>query len=321
MTVLVTGASGFIGQHLRRVLAARHMHVRTTARTSGSADPDAVVIERIDGRTDWSSAVAGAHSVVHLAARVHVMDEPSAASLQAFREINTEGSANLAEQAATAGVRRFIYLSTIKVNGDSTDATPFRESDVPAPADAYAISKWEAEQRLRDIAQRTGLELVVVRPPLVYGPGVKGNILRLLRWIELGIPLPFANVENRRSLIGLDNLVDFIVHCLDHPNAANETFLIADERNISTAELVCAMACGMGKKCRLFPMPKRSVHALLKIGGKAGLWQRLWDDLQVDPSKARRLLNWRPPTDISAGLAEVGRWYRQQQPSAVGSNP
>lgn len=321
MTVLVTGANGFIGQHLRRELSARRMHFRTTVRTTGAADSDTVVVERVDGRTDWSKALAGAQSVVHLAARVHVMHERPDESLPAFREINTEGTANLAEQAASAGIRRFIYLSTIKVNGDATEGAPYRESDVPAPADAYAISKWEAEQRLHEVARRTGIELVVIRPPLVYGPGVKGNILRLLRWIQMGVPLPFANVKNHRSLVGLDNLVDFIVRCLEHPHAANETFLIADERDISTAELVCAMASGMGKKCHLFPVPQRSAQALLQIGGKARLWQRLWGDLQVDPSKARRVLNWCPPTDISTGLAEVGQWYRQQHLSAVGSNP
>ena len=272
-----------------------------------------MTIPRIDGKTDWSQALAGVDNVVHLAARVHVMRDDSDDPLRDFREVNTEGTANLAEQAASAGVRRFVYMSSIKVNGESTDGTAFSESDVPNPDDPYAVSKWEAEQRLLEVAARTDLEVVIIRPPLVYGSGVKGNILRLLRWVQLGIPLPFANVENRRSLIGLDNLVDFVLCCLDHPNAPGETFLVSDGRDLSTAELVCGLAQGMGKQSRLVPIPKRLVHRLLKMAGKEALWRRLWGDLQVDASKARELLDWRAPTSIEQGLAQVGAWYGDSQ--------
>lgn len=313
MTVLVTGATGFVGTRLANVLATRGTTIRATTRRASPATEHMVTIPRIDHGTEWSQALVGVDRVVHLAARVHVMRDDSDDPLRDFREINTDGTANLAEQAASAGVRRFVYLSTIKVNGEFTDGIPFRESDAPAPEDPYGVSKWEAEQRLRKIGQRTGLEVVIIRPPLVYGPGVKGNILRLLRWIEWGIPLPFANADNRRSLVSLENLVDFIIHSLEHPAAAGETFLIADDQDVSTAGLIHGLAAGMQKRCRMVPVPRRLVRRLLEVGGKDALWRRLWGDLQVDGSKARSLLGWCPPQSTDQGLEEVGAWYREQR--------
>ena len=319
MTVLVTGATGFVGQRLRHLLDERQITVRITTRSTAKGRDNAVVVPDIGAQTDWSQALTGVHSIVHLAARVHVMRDQSDDPLRDFRAVNTAGTVALAEQAANAGVRRFVYLSTVKVNGAYTTGVPFRESDIAAPSDSYAVSKWEAERRLHEIAQRTGLEVVIIRPPLVYGPGVKGNVLRLLRWIELGIPLPFANVENHRSLISLDNLADFILHCLEHTKAAGETFLISDGQDISTAALVRALAAGMGKRCRMFPFPTSGAQIILKAGGKEALFRRLWGDLQVDVSKARNLLDWGPHHSPKAGLEQVGRWYKERRAYSHGS--
>lgn len=308
--VLITGASGFIGKQLCEFLRVRNMAVRVATRRADLGHAEMSLVSGIGAHTDWSSAVRGVQSLVHLAARVHVMKDSSNDPLRDFRIVNTDGTANLAEQAADAGVRRFVYLSTVKVNGEFTSGVPFLETDTPDPKDPYALSKWEAELRLREIGRRTGLEVVILRPPLVYGRGVKGNILRLLRWIERGVPLPFANTNNRRSLVSLENLVGFIVHCLEHPAAAGETFLIADGQDVSTRKLILGLASGMQKRCRMVPIPKGIAHRLLSAGGKDALWRRLWGDLQVDSSKAQNLLGWYPPQSTVQGLEEVGAWYR-----------
>lgn len=308
--VLITGANGFIGSCLRQALHERKISVRSAIRHDNNSVSGVTVVPYIDGRTDWSEALLGVHSVIHLAARVHVMNERAEDPLGDFRGVNTDGTANLAEQAAEAGVRRFVYLSSIKVNGEHTIGQPFSETDIPAPRDPYAISKWEAEQRIHEISGRTGMEVVVIRPPLVYGPGVKGNILRLLHWIDKGVPLPFGNVENHRSLVGLTNLVDFMCQCLEHPKAAGETFLISDGQDLSTRDLIRGLAAGMGKHSRLWPVPNGLVKHLSTTFGKETLWRRLWGDLQVDISKARELLEWNPAIPVEVGLAQVGAWYR-----------
>lgn len=312
MTILVTGATGFVGNRVVGGLEARGATVRSTTRRVALAGEHMVTLPRIDHSTDWNHALAGVDSIVHLAARVHVMKDESEDPLRDFRDVNTAGTANLAEQAARAGVRRFVYLSTIKVNGEFTDGVPFRESDTPAPEDPYAVSKWEAEQQLKEISRRTGLEVVIIRPPLVYGPGVKGNILRLLHWIDRGIPLPFANANNRRSLVSLENLVDLTIHCLEHQAAAGETFLVADNQDMSTRDLVRGLAAGMQRRCRMMPIPMRLARRFLEVGGKAALWRRLWGDLQIDASKARNVLGWCPPQSTELALEEVGAWYHEQ---------
>jgi len=309
VTVLLTGASGFVGRALSKRLSADGVAIRSAVRTARGLSGDVALIPAVGPGTDWSDAVSGVRVVVHLAARVHVMRDTARDPLREFREVNTEGTARLAEQAAEAGVRRFVYLSTIKVNGEYTEEKPFDEHGSAHPGDAYAVSKWEAEQRLQEIGSRTGLEIVIVRPPLVYGPGVKGNLLKMLRWIDGGWPLPFANVANRRSLVSLSNLGDFVVRCIDDPRAAGETFLIADGEDVTTAELVCGLAAGMRRRPRLVPVPRSLLHHALRLSGREGLWQRLYGSLQIDSSKARILLDWQPPQRVDRALEDVGAWY------------
>lgn len=262
--------------------------------------------------TDWTVALRSVDQVVHLAARVHVMNDKSSDPLAEFRQVNVEGTANLARQAAAAGVRRFVYLSSIKVNGEFTqEGRPFTADDAPAPEDPYGVSKHEAEQALRQIAADTGMEVVIIRPPLVYGPGVKANFESMMRWLARGVPLPLAAVtQNRRSLVALDNLVDLIMVCLSHPAAANHTFLVSDGEDLSTAELLKRMGAAMGKPARLFYLPP----VLLKLGAqvvkKPGIYQRLCGSLQLDITKTRRLLGWSPPVSVDEGLRRAAERFR-----------
>jgi len=237
------------------------------------------------------------------------MRDSAADPLAEFRRVNVAGTLNLARQATAAGVRRFVFISSIKVNGGSTSLKSYTPDDVPDPVDLYGISKLEAELRLHEIAADTGMEVVIIRPPLVYGPHVKGNFLRRLRWVERGIPMPFANVDNRRSLVNVRNLVDLIVRCVEHPAAAGETFLVSDGADLSTRDLVTHMAAAIGRKPRLFPVPLSLTHSMLKVTGREDLWQRLFGSLQVSCDKARQLLGWDPPVDVLDGLEEVGCWY------------
>jgi nucleoside-diphosphate-sugar epimerase len=248
MNVLVTGAGGFVGRALCERLEkmqwqVRQAHRRPLQSKSLSSLPDRVNIGDVDRSTDWRIALSGMDCVVHLAARVHMMNDQGPDSLPEFRQVNAEGTANLARQAADAGVKRFIYLSSIKVNGEFTEpGHPFTADDAPAPEDPYGISKHEAEQALRQIASDTGMEVVIIRPPLVYGPLVKANFESMMRWLARGVPLPLAAaVQNRRSLVALDNLVDLVVTCLNHPSAANQTFLVSDGEDLSTADLLRRM--------------------------------------------------------------------------------
>ena len=241
--VAVTGASGFVGAALCGELHARGFAVRGTVRSLHSSfsasGVEPVAVANLDAATDWSSALVGVDCVIHCAARAHVMQETEADALAAYRLVNVDGSRCLMEQAAAAGVRRLVYLSSIKVNGEQTAlGAPFLFSDVPAPEDPYGVSKWKAEQALWEVSTKTGLDVVVIRPPLVYGLGVKGNFLRLLRWVSRGLPLPLGAVQNQRSLVGLENLVDLLIRCVDHPAAAGQTFLVSVEQEISTPELI-----------------------------------------------------------------------------------
>ena len=223
--------------------------------------------------------------------------------LAAYRVVNTEGTINLARQAAAAGVRRFVFISSVKVNGEETSpGQPFTEEDEPAPLDPYGISKLEAEQGLRDLATATGMEVVIIRPPLVYGPGVKANFLTMMRWLNKGVPLPFGALDNRRSLVALDNLVDFIITCIDHPAAAKQTFLVADGEDLSTTELLRRVGRAMGKPVRLIPVPMGLLQAGARLLGKQEMARRLCGSLQVDITKARTLLGWKPPVAVDEGL-------------------
>lgn len=305
-TVLVTGATGFVGRALCRTLADKGYALR--AATRGNAAMDGCVclpVGDIDGGTDWSSALAGVGCVVHLAARVHVMRESAADPLAEFHRTNVAGTQRLALAAAQAGVRRLVFLSSVKVNGEATTASPFAESDTPAPADPYGISKWEAENALRGVAGEMGLEIVILRPPLIYGPGVKANFRRMLALAASGLPLPFASIDNRRSLVFLGNLVDAIATCLIHPRAAGETFLISDGEDLSTPDLLRRMRQAMGFPARLMPVPPSLLQAggrLLRRKAEVG---RLVGSLQVDSAKLRTLLSWQPPCSVDAGLRET----------------
>jgi UDP-glucose 4-epimerase len=299
--VLVTGAAGFVGRALcGQLTATGHTVIPAVRRRSGL--PDEVVVGDLGPSTEWRMALAGCDTVVHLAARVHMMRESVPDPLALYREINTGATLNLARQAAQGGVRRFVFISTIKVNGEGRD-TPYHETDAPAPEDAYAISKLEAEQGLQRIAQETGLEVVILRPPLVYGPGVKANFLRLMQMVRKGWPLPLGAIRNRRSLLYLGNFVDAIRLCVEHSAAAGQTFLLDDGQAVSTPELIRALARAMGRPARLLAMPVGVLELVGALLGKREAVARLTGSLYVDSSAIRSRLGWTPPFSMEAGLA------------------
>ena len=308
MRFLVTGANGLVGKSLCAKLSSMTCALRVAVRSSyaGMAAFESMLVGPINVDTDWSGALKQVDVVVHLAARVHVMHDTEADPLAAFRAVNVAGTLNRARQAALAGVRRFVFVSSVKVNGECTrPGQAFTEADAPAPQDAYGLSKHEAELGLRQIAAETGMEVVIIRPPLVYGPGVKANFAALMRAVRRGWPLPLGAVHNQRSLVALDNLVDFIVTCSSHPQAANQTFLVSDGHDLSTAELVRGMAHAAGVAARLLPVPVWALQAGATLLGKGGAVQRLCGNLQVDISKARCLLGWVPPIAVDEGLRRV----------------
>jgi nucleoside-diphosphate-sugar epimerase len=260
-----------------------------------------VVANPLNADEDWSSVLDEQQVVIHAAARAHVMKDEVADPLSEYRRVNVDGTLNLARQAAAAGVKRFIFISSIGVNGNS-NIRPFTENDTPNPAECYARSKWEAEQGLWEIHRDSGMEVVIIRPPLVYGRGAPGNFGSLIRWVEKGVPLPLGAVKNQRSLVSLDNLVDLIIACLDHPAAANEVFLAGDGEDLSTTELLRGVGKAMGKPARLIPVPESMLMAGATLLGKKAIAQRLLGSLQVDISKARELLGWEPPISVEEGL-------------------
>lgn len=321
-TVLVTGVNGFVGQPLCKRLVSEGLKVVGTVRAKERTSEvpsgvDAVPIGLIGPDTDWSKALDGIDTVVHLAARVHVMNDTVADPLAAFRQVNVAGTEKLARMAANVGVRRFIYISSIKVNGENTGlrtegrGLSFSEEDAPAPQDLYGISKWEAEQTLNHIATETGLEVVILRPPLVYGPYVKANFLRLLKLTKLGLTLPFGGLCNQRSMIYVENLVDAIMTCLEHPEAAGETFFVSDGVDISTSQLIRMIASSMGKKPMFMPFPPILLNMLGKVTGKSAEVERLTGSLCMDSSKIRRILDWEPPFTMEEGIRETVRWFAE----------
>jgi nucleoside-diphosphate-sugar epimerase len=306
--VAVTGANGFVGRAVCAASKTHGMAVRAICRSSLDvpAGVEGVVISNIDAGTDWQHALTGCHVVVHLAARVHVMQDAATDPLLEFRRVNVQGSLNLARQAAAAGVRRFVFISSVKVNGEATGpGHPFKADDRPAPLDAYGISKMEAEQGLRELAAQTGMQVVIIRPPLVYGPGVKANFAAMMRWLGRGLPLPLGAIANQRSLVALDNLVDLIMTCITHPVAANETFLVSDGEDVSTTELLRRMGRAMGCPARLLPVPASLLKLAATLVGKRDVAQRLCGSLQVDIAKTRQLLGWRPPLTLDQGLKKA----------------
>ena len=316
MKVLVTGASGFVGSALCSHLVSRDFDTIATVRNL----PDALVprvdyriVTKLDAATDCHDALAGVQTVIHCAARVHVMRDHAQDPLTEFRRVNTLGTETLAQAAAHCGVKRLVFLSSIKVNGESAPPdAPFDQASPAKPQDPYAISKWEAEQALTRVSTETGLEIVVLRCPLVYGLGVKGNFLRLLQAVKHGIPLPFSLVKNRRSLIYLDNLTDAIATCLTHPAAAGKTYLMSDGEDVSTAELISRIAQALGKPSRLWPCPLGLIELAGRMPGKSDEIARLLGSLCIDSSKIRSELDWTPPYTLEQGLAETARWLHGQ---------
>lgn len=315
--VLVTGATGFVGRQCCRSLSelghAVIIVVRDTHCGRNLLDlphQKHLIIGDIGPTTAWNGILEGIEVVVHLAARVHVMREKAASPLTEFRRVNSLGTEHLARSAARAGVQRFVYLSTIKVNGETTVKRPFTEQDRPAPCDPYAVSKWEAEQALQRISLETGLEVVVIRLPLVYGPGVRGNFLRLVQLISGGVPLPFGSIKNSRSLLGLTNLVDLISTCVVHHAAANQTFLVSDREPLSTPALIAHIAAALQRSARLLPFPPK----ILQLAGSAlrmkAEVERFCNSLVVDSQKVCRVLRWSPPISIDEEMDKVAEWFR-----------
>lgn len=291
--LLVTGANGFVGHAVCEFLQERNLPYRGAVRSNPTGAQ--VAVGDLDSDTDWSAALVGCKALIHLAARVHVMDETAADPLGAFRIVNVDATLNLARQAIDAGVSRFVYVSSIKVNGEATQpGRPYRAQDAPAPSDAYGISKMEAEHALLALAQETGLEVVIVRPPLVYGPQVKANFARLIALADKSIPLPLGAVRARRSMVSLDNLVDLLMVCVTHPDAPGEVFLVSDGVDLTIGELITSIRSALGRKAMLLPFPRSLLMAAATVTGKRAVAARLLDSLQVDISHTQAALKWRP---------------------------
>lgn len=305
MNLLITGASGFLGSRLAELLLAMP-DINLTAAVGRCIEIPAVrtiQVHGLDANTDWSAALLGQQVVIHAAARAHIMKDEIADPLAEYRKVNVDGTLTLARQAAAYGVKRFIFISSIKVNGEQTQlGQPFTAADIPAPEDAYGLSKFEAEQGLQLLAQETDMEVVIIRPPLVYGKNVKGNFANMNRLVSKGLPLPLGAIHNQRSLVALDNLVDLIITCVEHPAAANQVFLASDGEDLSTTELLYGVAKAMGKPARLIPVPAGILQFGANILGKKAMAQRLLGSLQVDITKTKELLNWTPPLTVEQGL-------------------
>ena len=309
--VLVTGANGFVGGAMCSRLAAAGVHVVAAVRGDAANVPGATQIVKgeLHGDTVWDAALRDVSGVVHLAARVHVMDDPAIEPLAEFRRVNVDGTIAVARRAAASGVRRFLFVSSVKVNVDERE-TPYSENDPPSPHGPYAQSKLEAEQALRSIERDTGMTVAIVRPPLVYGPRVRANFLKLLDTIDRGLPLPFGRIRNRRSLIFVDNLVDAITACLTHPAAAGRTFLVSDGEDLSTTDLVRRLGTLMGVRVRLLPVSPSVLRLAARAAGRKDEIERLVGSLTVDSRAARQALQWRPPFTLQQGLEATVAYYR-----------
>jgi nucleoside-diphosphate-sugar epimerase len=313
--ILVTGANGFLGRAVTEALLLAGFGVLCVVRRPFQLDgASTMIISDLESQTDWACYLAGVDCIVHTAARAHIMNDTAPDPLGAFRKVNVTGTLKLAEQAAKFGVKRFIFISSIKVNGESTvKGWPFTEKNSVNPQDAYGLSKIEAEQGLLDMAKKTSMEVVIIRPPLVYGPGVRANFAAMMKWVKKGIPLPFGAIRNQRSLVALDNLVSFIIHCIDHPKAANETFLVSDGEDVSTTQLLQKTAKALGKTALLIPVPVSLMSFAAKLMGKVDVANRLFGSLQVDSSKARELLGWKPVITMDGQLKKLADAYLNEK--------
>lgn len=320
--ILVTGADGFVGRYVcRRLIASKFIPV------AGVRDLDkwAEFQQAVPGLYEYSLLgdlresknlcfrLENVSAIIHLAARVHIMRESANDPLQEYRRVNVSGMRSIALAAVAAGVRRLIFVSTVKIHGESTGEKPFREETAANPEDAYAVSKWEAEEALREVAAESGIEAVIVRPPLVYGPGVRGNFLRFIKLVDRALPLPWPKGGNCRSMIGVDNLADFLVRCVDHPKAAGQTFLVKDSEDISTLELMTRLARLLDRPVRLFPVPEPLIRLVANLTMKQAAVGKLLDSLVIDSGRSQRLLEWTPPMTLGDGLAATARWFQESR--------
>lgn len=319
MKILVTGPTGFVGRALIDSLLKNkysvYAAVRNTSINGFNSDVNLVNIGHLTPSFDWSRDLQDMDVIIHLAARTHILNDQSNDPFSSYRYVNVECSLNLARQAAKVGVKRFIYLSSIKVNGEFTKlGQPFTAEDIPMPLDFYGVSKFEAELGLRKISEEFGMELVIIRPPLVYGPGVKANFLYIMRWLQLGIPIPLGGViKNQRSFIFLDNLIDIIVTCINHPKAVNEIFLVSDDEDLSTAELLKRLSLALGQSSKLISIPTILISYGAKLAGRSDIAQRLCCSLQVDISKTKDFLNWQPQVSVDKGLLKTATYFLKNQ--------
>jgi nucleoside-diphosphate-sugar epimerase len=316
MRVLVTGATGFVGRHFCEALVERGHHVVAAVRQDDACPLPAgvtpVIVGDIGPDTMWRTALSGINAVVHLAARAHVMRETADDPEAAYRRVNVEASRRLVEEAVAADVHRFVFLSTVKVNGEATTTTAFQPEDMPNPEDAYGRTKRDAETALIIAAEGSKTETVIVRAPLVYGPGMKGNALTLFRAVANGLPLPFGSVDNRRSMIFAGNLTDALMNALEEPAAAGGVFFVSDNDDVSTATFARRAAAALGRSSRLLPMPVGLLKFIGRMGGKSAMVERVVGSLQIDISDFQKKLNWTPPFTMKEGLEQTASWYKSR---------
>ncbi len=303
MKILITGASGFVGAALLDILQEKYDDLVLLGRSNNVSQFKFYQAE-IDSKSDYTEALKHVDVVIHVAARAHVLNEDSAKANDLYQEINTRGTLNLAKQSIASGVKRFIFISSVKVNGEQTQlGKPFSSMDIPSPEDAYGQSKADAEKGLLEISAVSDLEVVIIRPPLVYGRGVKANFASMMQLATKNLPLPFGSIKNKRSMVGIDNLVDLIIACIDHPNAANQIFLVSDDHDVSTSELMRELTIAAGKKPRLIPVPMKIIKFMATLLGKKSIADRLCGSLQVDITHTKEMLGWVPPVSFKEGIA------------------